>query len=129
MAKNRSRNARGIAAAIKAAGYSIAPHFRVGSALMSGSEIISTGWNQTFKTSPASTSRYCSIHSELHCTSGVDRNKLHRATLYVVRVTPGGRISMARPCQDCWKIIKLLPITKVIWSDNLGNFIEERVAA
>lgn len=111
---------RGMKWAQKAALLSTAPHHKVGSSIMKGKRVLSVGWNSD-KTHPASKTRYNAHHAEFACIVGNHKLDLIGCTLYVTRVTPGGRISMAKPCSDCCDIIRAAGIDKVFYTTHSGD--------
>lgn len=52
-------------------------------------------------------------------------NDLSNLTLIVVRYS-GGKFSFSKPCKHCIEKIKEVGIRKVLYSDDDGNFIEEK---
>jgi tRNA(Arg) A34 adenosine deaminase TadA len=42
------------------------------------------------------------------------------ATVYVARLTPGGRLAMARPCPRCWDKLVAAGVTTVVYTVNGG---------
>lgn len=93
---------------------------RHGCVLVSGDEIISTGYNQYFT---KNCHRY-SLHSEDDAISKVKkklRGILPTCELYVVRIAPNSRdkcLKYSRPCADCACLIKKVGIPKVYYSTN-----------
>jgi deoxycytidylate deaminase len=122
-----SRIKRGIRSAIKAALKSNHGKFRVGSAILKGSSVISTGYNCR-KTNPNSNTRYFSQHGELRCllsASGID---IAGSDIFVARVTPGGRLGMARPCEKCLEVLRKAGIRRAIYTDQSGNIRIEAIS-
>lgn len=111
---------RGIKFARKAALMSNAPHHKVGAAIFSGNRLISIGWNST-KTHPSSKTRHKAHHAEFAALVGNYKYDLIGTTLFVTRVTPGGAISMAKPCDECQKVIKAAGIKKVYFTNHYGH--------
>lgn len=58
--------------------------------------------------------------------SGKKRNNdLSNLTLIVIRYS-AGKFSFSKPCKNCIEKIKEVGIKKVLYSDDDGNFIEEK---
>lgn len=106
--------------AIKAAVCSDAEAHRVGAAIMKGKTLISVGWNSQ-KTHPKSTTRYQGHHAEFDCIIGNYKYELGGTSIFVVRLTPGGRLSMARPCGECLPFIRAAGISKVFYTNHNGE--------
>ena len=93
---------------------------RHGCVLVSGDEIISTGYNHYFT---QNCHRY-SIHSEADAISKIKkrlRGILLTCELYVVRIAPNSMdkvLKYSRPCKDCTCLIKKMGIPKVYYSTN-----------
>lgn len=104
----------------KAALMSNAPHHKVGAAVFKGSRLISIGWNST-KTHPNSKTRHKAHHAEFSALIGNYKYDLMGSTIFVARVTPGGAISMAKPCDECQKIIGAAGVKKVYFTNHAGN--------
>jgi deoxycytidylate deaminase len=106
---------RGFRYAINAAELSTNDYHRVGSSLWQGSRLISVGWNN-FKTHPDSPTRFHAQHSEFNCLVGLHKYDVVGATIFVVRLTRGGDIGIAKPCDICEKMLRAAGIRKVFYS-------------
>jgi len=111
---------RGIKYAHKAALASMAQHYRVGAAIFKGPRLISIGWNSE-KTHPSSCTRYSAHHAEFSALVGNYKYDLVGASIFVVRITPSGKIGMAKPCDACQDFIYAAGITKVFYTNFNGN--------
>jgi len=113
-----NRLEKGVRAAIRAAEQSEFYSHKVGAAVFVGSKLISIGCNK-HKSHPKS---LCwSQHAEFNSLiRKVDMN-LSKAILYVVRLTRTNRISYARPCNECQKLINSLQIKRVFYTNYQGN--------
>lgn len=106
---------RGFKHAIDAALVSDNKYHRVGSSLWNGSRLISVGWNN-FKTHPHSPTRFHAQHSEFNCLVGLHKYDVVGATIFVVRLTRGGDIGIAKPCPDCERFLRAAGIKRVYYS-------------
>ena len=122
-----SRIKRGIRSAIKAALKSNHGKFRVGSAILKGSSVISTGYNCR-KTHPKSNTRYHSQHGETRCLRSAASYDVHGSDIFVARVTPGGKLGMARPCEPCLEVLRKAGIRRAIYTDRSGNICIETIS-
>lgn len=111
---------RGFRYAHKAALASQAPHYRVGAAIFSGPRLISVGWNSE-KTHPSSSTRYKAHHAEFAAIVGNYKRDMIGATIFVVRITPSGKIGLAKPCPECQKFINAAGISKVFYTNFYGE--------
>jgi deoxycytidylate deaminase len=118
---------RGLKAAQKAALCSTGYH-RVGAAVFKGKRMLSVGHNKP-KTHPDSTTVQYGHHAEFACFIATYKYDLAGATIFVVRLTRGGRLGISKPCKECWSWIRAMGIKKVVYLDRNGNPVEERVAA
>jgi len=115
------RRRRGLRAALKAARLSDFYAHRVGAALFKGSRLIDTGCNK-HKTHPQS---LCfTQHAELNTVAGQHKYDLKGMTLYVARLTRTDRVSYAKPCGECQKVIKSVGICKVFYTGYNGELRE-----
>lgn len=56
------------------------------------------------------------IHAEVAAMRGVDEDILRGATIYVARVSPGGNVSLSKPCKRCTDALNKSGVRKVIYS-------------
>lgn len=115
-------------------------HQHVGSVVVSGHKVISTGCN-SMKTNPLQhkynkyrgfddyESSIACQHAEVSALScligkyGVDWENLD---IYVYREKKDGSLGCSRPCKACSRLIKDLGIRRVYFIDENGNYTEER---
>lgn len=99
--------------------------FMLGACIFKGHKIISIG---------KSAKRSCSkiknkylkysytLHAEQNAVVNAPQGKsLKGYSILIIRFTPGGRLSMALPCEYCMKTLKSRGIRKVYYSDFDGN--------
>jgi deoxycytidylate deaminase len=106
--------------AIKAALLSGAEHHRVGAAIFKGKSLVSLGWNST-KTHPDSKTRYNAHHAEFDCLMGNYKHDLVGASIFVARITKGGRLGVSKPCSECEVIIRGVGIKKIYYINQNGE--------
>lgn len=116
-----NRAKRGMRAAINAAHASNSPNFKVGAAIMRGSKVISVGWNYFRKTHPRSCTHLSTVHAEVNVLNGLRREELEGCDIFVARVTPGGIVSIAKPCEGCQEMLGALPIRRVYYTNRQGK--------
>lgn len=104
----------------KAALLSAADHHKVGASVWKGKRLLSVGWNNT-KTHPLSNTRYKAHHAEFSALIGNHKIDLIGATIMVTRLTPGQRLLMAKPCPECFKIIKAAGIARIYYTNEIGE--------
>ncbi len=92
-------------------------HHRLGAVLVRGGSVIAVGYNST-RNDPRNTDGCWSTHAETRALrlAGAPRG----ATLYVARVTPGGRTAMARPCADCAMDLRAAGVATVVYTTDDG---------
>lgn len=122
---------KGMQTAIESAVFSDFPTFKLGAALYSRRKLISVGWNHT-KTHPllfqgSKHRRQESRHAEFSVLLGVPKHLVVGSTVFVARVTKGGRVSMAKPCPSCQNLLKTAGVRKVYYSNPEGIMEEYRV--
>lgn len=114
---------RYLSSAAKAAKKSIY-RYRLGAVVIKNRKIISSGYNKT-KSHPLLFKDYdfYSIHAECDAilrASGGD-------TLVVVRIRKDGSLATSKPCYKCKEFIRDSGIKRIIYVDQHGEPIEERI--
>ena len=100
------------------------PDYRHGAVLVRGGSIINSSANKDNFCSFGSRFRnkkdgIATVHAELGCILGVDKDKTEGTTLYVVRVGKLGDLRLSKPCPMCYAALKHAGIKKVIfWLDS-----------
>lgn len=96
-----------------------ARNYMFGAIVVKSGRIVSTGTNNPQKTHPrAGYPRR--IHAEIQVLLGTD--DLKGATMYLVRVTNGGKEALSKPCQNCLREIKKSGLKSVIFSLGKGEY-------
>ena len=90
--------------------------WRMAAILISGSQIISVGINKK-KTHPLQKGKHAySIHAELDCLISAPFNKIKGSYIVVCRKLTNGDLALAKPCNECQKLLKEYGIKKVYYS-------------
>lgn len=63
----------------------------------------------------------CEPNPACHAESRVLRKAGKRATLWVLRFTRDGKLSMAKPCESCETLIRMQQVREVNFSNWDGN--------
>lgn len=90
--------------------------FRFGGVLCRGGSVLSIGWNR-FRNDPNNVEEpkfQAGIHAEVNTLRQARDPK--SATLYVARVTPGGRQAIAMPCPACAEALFEAGVKRVVWT-------------
>lgn len=95
---------------------------RIGTVIVKNKRIVSVGHNRPLKTHPMirKYNEYKTIHAEIDCIIGYNRDLLKDAIIYVYREHKDGSLAMSRPCNVCFQILKDIGITKVIYTTENG---------
>lgn len=83
--------------------------YKHGVIITKGSSVLATGFNH-------GGDNHGAIHAEYHALNKLWPNKRKGATVWSVRITPGGKLSMAKPCAKCHKMLIANGIKKVIYT-------------
>lgn len=67
-----------------------------------------------------------SIHAECHCMLKAQCD-LRGSILYSARVNRHSECASSFPCDACWQMIQIVGIKAIVWFDNNGNILKERV--
>lgn len=98
---------------------------QMGCVIVQKNRVVSVGFNQ-MKTSPRVNHPFKHLHAESHAILGTPLSELKGATAYIYREHKGGSPALARPCQFCEKMLRLVGIKKVCYTD-YGCFKEEEI--
>lgn len=94
--------------------------FRLGAVLFKKHNVINVGRNYARKTHPRSTSPYKTLHAEMDAILSVPSFLLEGASILVARLDMLGNLVLAKPCKDCYTLIKSVGIRKIFWTTNSG---------
>ena len=124
-----SRERRMLDLAAKQASTSSFPSFKHGAVLAKGASVLNLGVNKNqFNSFGKYKYRSCedirfmkepwhaTMHAELGCILGVDRESTSGSTVYVVRVNPLGVWRMSKPCCMCQSAMRYVGIRRVVYS-------------
>lgn len=89
----------------------------MGAVLVRKNRVISVGSNQN-KSHPKSPHPYKSIHCEFSAILNSKLDDFNNCSIYITRVTPGGKLGLSYPCAHCLKMLKSLNISTVYYTDN-----------
>lgn len=122
---------RGIVRALEVSLEAPDSEFKVGAVLTKNGNVIGRGCNHTHKTSPNSVSRHYGQHAEYRALrksaklgekkNSYDLAKLRGASLFVARITPGGRVALAKPCIHCQSFLKHLGLKRIYYTNESGG--------
>ena len=103
--------------------------FRVGATLVRGGEIISSGFNQGYKTHPLQAEMYPErdykgVHAEVNAVSRLRPYDIGSGRLYVVRICLDGTYAISRPCGPCQDFLRGKGVKKVYFIHDSDNFGE-----
>ena len=57
----------------------------------------------------------CSVHAE---QSLIETCEVSGVIVYVARVTNGGRVAIAKPCQRCLRVLTKAGVRRVVWTES-----------
>lgn len=104
--------------------------FKVGCVIFRGKRILSCGFNQkrTSKRIPDKYKRFIeTLHAEQHAVMQIkDKSLLDGANILVIRISHGGKLVMAKPCENCAKTILHFGISNVYYSTSNGEIKMEK---
>ncbi len=85
---------------------------------------ISIGHNIATKTHPLTEKfgKFNTIHAEIDCIVGNNRDLLKDSTIYVYREKFDGSVAISKPCNMCESILRQFGIKKVIYTNRDGEF-------
>lgn len=95
---------------------------RVGAVLVRRGKPIAVGRNRPTKTSTLYRKYHPekTIHAEVDCVLGVERQLIQGSDMYVYRINNDGEVRMAKPCVSCLAMLLDLGISRVTFSANGG---------
>lgn len=68
---------------------------------------------------------HCSVHAEMDALRQIEDAK--GCVIYVARITRGGAIALARPCELCWTEIVNCGIKRILWTVDSKTYGQERI--
>ena len=113
-------SAKGLNLARKAATQSSFTRARMGAVITKGSRVLSSATNQT-RYSRDANANWESTHAEEAAIIRILRQpnglkQLAGATIYVTRIKKDGSCGLAKPCNNCQRLIDSVGIKKVIYT-------------
>lgn len=67
-------------------------------------------------------------HAEITCLSFLNKKDIKGATLYIAGKSVGGTIVLSRPCESCLPFIEKMGIRRIVYHNQCGQLIEEKVS-
>lgn len=98
--------------------------FMHGAVLVRQDSVLSYGRNRLHPEGWASSRRPGSVHAEVAAVMAAKVPDRRGATLYVVRVTPGGWLAMSRPCRWCYAVLAEHGVSRVVYTNASGVTVE-----
>lgn len=96
--------------------------YRFGTILAKKRKIINMGVNRPYETHTRSRGyRFDSIHAEVDCLLGISDKDIQGATMYVFRLSRGGKPGISKPCPRCEQILRDAGIRDVYYLDREAN--------
>jgi deoxycytidylate deaminase len=115
----------------------IAPrkNYQMGSALINGKNVVSTGYNIYGKTHPEYTDKeddtlldFCrNIHAEMMALAKRRHHSVNNLTMYTYRELADGTPAESTPCLICRKVMKQFGVKRIRYIDQEGSFMEEKL--
>ena len=96
--------------------------FKHGAILTKGKKVLCQGFNTEIRNNGHHNIKYRSIHAEMHLFLNMPKklkdslSKNKNLCVYVVRVSPGGRLRLSKPCPHCMALLKKYNVYKVYYS-------------
>ena len=103
--------------------------FKIGACVFKSGRIISIGHNSRKRptTLYPKYQKYDTIHAEQDAILGTDWKKLKGCSILVLRTTHRKKLGMSYPCKNCIKLINLVGIKKIYYSDRNGIITMEKI--
>ena len=103
------------------ANQSVYGKMRHGAILVKGGSVLSMGMNKSNFSSFGQRFRHASkgqatLHAEIDCILGLDKNMTKSADLYVVRTNSNKELCQSKPCPMCQSVLSFMGIYRVYWS-------------
>ena len=106
-----------------------------GAVITKGGRIIATGINQVNTYTKVIDKKFKRWDSSCHAEADAIGKLLNKhrfndlagSTIYVIRTLPSGKIGMSKPCKHCKDLIKSVGIKKIVYINEDGDTIIERI--
>lgn len=93
--------------------------YRIGAVIWKGKNIISTGYNHSFKSARSVNRKYLeyrhSIHAEVDAIINAKRD-LKRCNILVIRINKNDKLVNAKPCKYCMGYLEYVGIKNIYYS-------------
>ncbi len=101
--------------------------YRLGCVVFKGKRILSCGYNQirTFNAIPDKYKKYIeALHAEQHAIMKVQNKELlNGASILVIRINRNGKLTNAKPCENCMKTILHYHLSNIYFSNENGEIV------
>lgn len=67
------------------------------------------------------------IHAEMHALKKIWPSERVGTTIWSIRITRGGRLAMARPCDKCMEFIKESGVKAIVYSTHARTLVRIKV--
>lgn len=114
--------------AVAAASMSTHRRWRLGATVVKGGRVLAIGVNRPRNDPsviPNDVFWECSVHAEADAIRRAGSTK--GARLFVARLTRGGRLALARPCDRCMEVIRDAGIQRVVYTRDDGTWASLRL--
>ncbi len=75
----------------------------------------------------AFSSNYRRIHAEVRALSKLWPSKRNGTKVWSIRITPGGKLACAKPCNNCEKFLREHGVKSVFYTTAIGSIEEMRL--
>ncbi|MBI2463242.1 MAG: hypothetical protein HYV65_03365 [Candidatus Spechtbacteria bacterium] len=104
---------------------------RVGAVITKGNSVLSIACNRMGTSTISVPGRRKSVwyrHAEVHAIKQADLSVMKGATVWVWREFKNGTPALAKPCEDCMELLKIVGIKRVVYTiSKTPFFAEERI--
>ncbi len=89
---------------------------------------LAVGWNETRSHPRLCNKLQTTVHAEISALATVPKVDLRGSVIYVYREHRDGTSALARPCANCWLMLKMRGVKWVIYTtDHYPFFQQERI--
>lgn len=99
-------------------------HYCLGAVIVNSGRLISFGYNKR-RNDPAFVDVGWSVHAEVDALRRASSEAVEGATMYVARVTPGGRHALAKPCKACRAAAVRAGVTRLVYTTGTDAYAEK----
>lgn len=101
---------------------------KIGAVVFKGKRILSTGYNsiRSSRMSNKHKNFINSLHAEQHALLNLDWSKLKGCSILVMKVSKTGKLSNAKPCPLCSKLLNHVGIKDIYYTNEQGVITNEK---